>query len=320
MNNTFSRRFSLLVSLTALTVVSSAMSAQAEVAKSASDETMTPESIQSSAPVATPAKSDSTAIPVANLKPTAVDAKQIPTQEAQVQPSNLQPASPTVAAPLPSTAVQEYQTPEQIAQSKAKASDGDLNTKPVLGNINTSAAALKTEPATFQLPQTTFATSQLPEVTSKKRQLAQTDINVNPGQPTQSGSSYIGIAGNIGLSGDSALSQTNFAVISKIGLTNQFSFRPAAVFGDNTTILLPLTYDFRFKAGNAVGTLPFAPYIGVGAAVQTGGGDDVGFLATGGIDLPLTSKLTATASINADFKSTTDLGLIVGVGYNFLGF
>ncbi len=315
MNNTFSRRFSLLVSLTALTVVSSAMSA-----KAADADTMTTESIQSSAPVSTPVISDSTAIPVANIKPTAVDAKQIPTQEAEVQPSNLQPALPPVAAPLPSTPVQKNQAPQQITDSKTKATNEELNTKPVPSNINTSAAALKTEPATSQLSQTTFTTSQLPEVTSKKRQLAQTDININPGQPTQSGPSYIGIAGNIGLSGDSALSQTNLAVISKIGLSNQFSFRPAAVFGDNTIILLPLTYDFRFKSGNAVGTMPFAPYIGVGAAVQTGGGDDVGFLATGGIDLPLTSKLTATASINADFKTTTDLGLIVGVGYNFAGF
>jgi hypothetical protein len=303
-----------------LTFLSSALSARAEVPQSVDAETMTPQSKPASAPVAIPTKSDPAATPVVNLQQTAADAKQIPTQEAKTLPINVQPASPTVAAPAPATPIHTELAPQQIADSKTKATNEDLNAKVVPSNLNTSAAALKTEPVTSQVPQTTFTTSQLQEATSQKRRVAQTDINVNPGRATQSGSSYVGIAGNIGLSGNSALSETNFAVISKIGLTNQFSFRPAAVFGDNTTILLPLTYDFRFQPGNAVGPLPFAPYVGIGAAVQTGGGDDVGFLATGGIDLPLTSQLTATASVNADFKNTTDVGIIIGVGYNFLGF
>lgn len=42
---------------------------------------------------------------------------------------------------------------------------------------------------------------------------------INPGRATRGVSSYIGVAGNIGLGGDSALADGAFTVISKIGLT-----------------------------------------------------------------------------------------------------
>ncbi len=43
---------------------------------------------------------------------------------------------------------------------------------------------------------------------------------VNPGQPTRSGPSYIAVGGNIGFGGSTALGRGNFAITSKIGLTN----------------------------------------------------------------------------------------------------
>ncbi|MBF2064016.1 MAG: hypothetical protein IGS39_06265 [Calothrix sp. C42_A2020_038] len=183
---------------------------------------------------------------------------------------------------------------------------------PVPGTTSTTSAALMKShtPATQQQTQ---------QVTTK--QVAQ--ANIDPGRTTRGGSSYIGVAGNIGLGGgDSALGDGNFAVMSKVGLTRVFSVRPAAVFGDNTAILIPVTYDFSLQQTDDpfVEPLPIAPYVGVGAAIKTGGDSQLAFLVSGGVDFPLTQQFTATAAINAGFFDRTDVGLLIGVGYNFGGF
>ncbi|WP_104909992.1 hypothetical protein [Nostoc sp. 'Lobaria pulmonaria (5183) cyanobiont'] len=196
---------------------------------------------------------------------------------------------------LPNTAIQE---------------NASVTPTPVPGTVATSSATLISE---FVQP-TSKATAQ-----SSATKVAQSDIDL--GRTTGGGSSYLGIAANIGLSGgDTSLGDGNFAVVSKIGLTNSISVRPSAVFGDNTTILLPITYDFTFKSADAFSEpLAIAPYIGVGAAYKTGDDSQFAFLASAGIDVPLTSQFTATAAINAGFFDETDVGLLLGVGYNFSG-
>jgi hypothetical protein len=142
---------------------------------------------------------------------------------------------------------------------------------------------------------------------------------VSPGRSTKSGSSYVGIGGNIGIgNGDTALGRGSFSVISKIGLTENFSVRPSVLFGDSTTILIPVTYDFNFGEG-PTSKLGFsaAPYLGAGVAVSTGNNSNVGLLLTGGVDVPLSSKFTATAAINASVTGNAAVGLLLGVGYNF---
>ena len=196
---------------------------------------------------------------------------------------------------LPNTAIQE---------------NASVTPTPFPGTVATSSATLTSE---FVQP-TSKATAQ-PAATK----VAQSDIDL--GRTTNGGSSYLGIAANIGLSGgDTSLGDGNFAVVSKIGLTNSISVRPSAVFGDNTTILLPITYDFTFKSADAFSEpLAIAPYVGVGAAYKTGDDSQFAFLASAGIDVPLTSQFTATAAINAGFFDETDVGLLLGVGYNFNG-
>jgi hypothetical protein len=181
---------------------------------------------------------------------------------------------------------------------------------PVPGTVATSSMALVPEYA-----EPTSSTSQ-----PSAPQVAQSDIDL--GRPTRGGSSYIGVAGNIGISGgESSLGDGNFAVISKVGLTNTISVRPSAVFGNNTTILVPITYDFSFQQADPFSEpLAIAPYVGIGAAINTGDDSQVGFLASGGIDVPLSSQFTATAAVNAAFFDETDIGLLLGVGYNFTGF
>jgi hypothetical protein len=184
---------------------------------------------------------------------------------------------------------------------------------PVPGTTVTTSAALTQSYA----PEVAQQTQQ---VTTKR--VAQADID--PGRRTRGGASYVGVAGNIGLGGgDSALGDGNFAVMSKVGLTRGFSVRPAAIFGNNTAILVPVTYDFSLQQTDDpfVEPLPIAPYVGVGAAIKTGGDDSqLAFLVTGGVDVPLTEQFTATAAINAGFFDQTDVGLLVGIGYNFGGF
>jgi opacity protein-like surface antigen len=149
-------------------------------------------------------------------------------------------------------------------------------------------------------------------------QVAQADID--PGRPTRGGSSYVGVAANIGIGGgDSSLGDGNFMVISKIGLSNAISVRPSAVIGDNTAFLIPVTYDLSFQQASDPFSepLPIAPYVGGGAAIKTGDDTQVAFLVTGGVDVPLTPQFTANAAVNAAFFDETDIGLSIGVGYNF---
>ncbi|MEH2250346.1 hypothetical protein, partial [Nostoc sp.] len=131
---------------------------------------------------------------------------------------------------------------------------------------------------------------------------------------------YIGIGGNFGFNGDTALGESAFTIFSKIGLTNNFSFRPAAAISDKTVFLIPITIDFP-----VVGTITdlgesqiiAVPYIGGGAAISTSEDSSVGFLLTGGVDVRVSPEFTATAGVNVGFLTQTDVGLLLGIGYNF---
>jgi hypothetical protein len=198
------------------------------------------------------------------------------------------------------------QLPNVATEEKA-----ELTLTPIPGTVATSSAMLNSEPV---------QPNSQPIFQPSAPKVAQSDIEL--GTATRGGSSYIGVAGNIGLSGgDSSLGDGNFAVISKIGLTKSISVRPSAVFGNDVTVLVPITYDFSFKSADAFSEpLAIAPYVGVGGAYKTGDNSKFAFLVSGGIDVPLSSQFTATASINAGFFDQTDIGLMLGVGYNFTGF
>jgi uncharacterized surface protein with fasciclin (FAS1) repeats len=144
--------------------------------------------------------------------------------------------------------------------------------------------------------------------------------DVTVGRATRGGRSYVGVAGNIGLSGnDTALSDGNFTAISKLGLTNYLSVRPSVIFGDDTIFLVPLTLDFPQRTAGSVGeeTFSISPYIGAGIAIEANLDTDIGLLLTGGVDVPLGNRFTVTGAVNAAFMDQTDVGLLLGVGYNF---
>jgi len=180
-------------------------------------------------------------------------------------------------------------------------------------------------PGTVATSSTTLNFPDIKSTTTVKlstTELAQT--NILPGRATRGGKSYVGIGVNVGISGDdSALGDANFSVLSKIGFTKSISVRPTAVINENNSVILvPITYDISIKdtADPFTELLPFTPYVGAGAAFKLGDDSEIGFLLSGGIDFPLGSRFTANASVNAGFFDDVDIGLLLGVGFNFPGF
>lgn len=142
----------------------------------------------------------------------------------------------------------------------------------------------------------------------------------SPGRRTRSGSSYIGAGGFIGFDDDNAFGDGGFSVLSKIGISRNFSIRPSAFFDDDTVFLIPVTVDFPVNsvADTGLQRLSVAPYFGAGISISTDEDSDVGFLVTGGVDVPVSRKLTATGGVNIGFSDdNADVGLLLGVGYNF---
>jgi uncharacterized surface protein with fasciclin (FAS1) repeats len=215
--------------------------------------------------------------------------------------------------------------PGQLTANQLKT--GELNTaegKPVNVQINSDGSQVRINNA--QVTQANIQASN-GVIHAVNQVLIPPDISldgnqqptVNPGQATRGGRSYIGVGGNIGLGGDSALAEGNFAVISKIGLTRNFSVRPGAIIGDDTLVMVPLTFDLAPRTANPTGGQTFAisPFIGAGVAIETSNDADIGLLLTGGVDVPLGSRFTINGTVNAAFLNETDVGLLFGVGYNF---
>lgn len=223
------------------------------------------------------------------------------TNPADVTPSNTTPVTPQNTTPItPNTTTPT--TPDTFTPG----------TTPVTPDTTTPSTTPGTTPIT---PDSTPGTTTPTPTTIPTQEFV-------PGRATRSGSSYVGVGGNIGIGdGDISLGQGSFAVISKIGLTRNFSVRPSVLFNDDVAILIPVTYDFSFGEGPTEGLgFSAAPYLGVGAAISTGDRGSVGLLLTGGVDVPISSQFTATAAVNASVTGQAAVGIMLGVGYNFAGF
>ncbi len=189
-------------------------------------------------------------------------------------------------------------------------------------DISTTAADLEATNTEDSLLAVTTSPSQTSQSAENETIVGQSDVNF--GRSTRSGPSYVGVGANIGIGdGDTALGDTSFTIFSKIGVTRNISARPAVLFSDDATILLPVTFDFvpgvTEITENVSGDLGLriSPYIGAGAAISTGDDSGVDFLATGGVDVPLSRNISATAAINATLFDNPAVGLLLGVGYNF---
>ncbi|MEO1390697.1 MAG: hypothetical protein AAFV85_25475 [Cyanobacteria bacterium J06634_6] len=129
------------------------------------------------------------------------------------------------------------------------------------------------------------------------------------------GSNYIGIGADFGYADD-----FSFATISKFELTDKLAIRPSLLFGDDFSVLVPVTYDFTAFNSN-VGGFPLSPYAGVGASYTSGDGDDdINLLLSAGLDIPLSQQFTANAQVNWGVLNDSEFGVTVGVGYNLGNF
>lgn len=278
MNITFFGRVSSLLSLSALLMVCGTLSAQAETV----DVTATSDSNKADT------YSFSTASPVLFANQTE-STSPMGTIQAETAPTEMAPAT-----------VADVSTDLPVETAKVA---------PVPGTTATSAQVLTEPTATPSSPVEAIA----PTTETEAPKVAQ---SIEPGRATRSGSSYVGVGLNVGITGDTALGDTNFTVLSKIGLTPTISVRPSVMIGDDADILIPVTLDFPSYTADGVG-ISAAPYVGAGVAITTGDSDVVRLLLTGGVDVPLTPQFTATAAVNAAVFDDTDVGLLLGVGYNF---
>lgn len=307
MNITFFGRVSSLLSLSALLMVCGALSAQAE----------TTATVEAAMPTQTEAATQSGNLDSSALEATAATTPASGTADtysfSTATPSLFanhteSTSSVTPVQPEANLEVAPVEATNLSTEATTEASLETAKTAPVPGTSATSAQVLTEQPAT---PSTT---AEVPAPTTETApQVAQ---SIEPGRGTRSGSSYVGVGLNVGLTGDTALGDTNFTVLSKIGLTPTISVRPSVMIGDDADILIPVTLDFPSYTADDIG-ISAAPYVGAGVAITTGDSDAVRLLLTGGVDVPLTPQFTATAAVNAAVFDDTDIGLLFGVGYNF---
>ncbi|MGB3207661.1 MAG: hypothetical protein WBB28_21975 [Crinalium sp.] len=309
MNNMLFKHFSLIVSVAALALVTNAMSATAETTNTG-DPANIASSVQEQASAIAPTTPEVVSS-VGNVDLTAESTNTQPQAE-ETRLSNVEPTQATFANSQQINLAHHHES-DRVLQAQAQTTDVSLTAKPTPGTLDTTAAALQGKATNSPVQNITS------EPASQETKIAQTDIDL--GRTTRGGSSYVGVAGNLGLGGETAIGSTNFAVMGKIGLTPTLAVRPSAIFGGSTAILIPVTVDFPLQRGNdPLEPARFSPYAGGGVSLNTGDDTGLGLIATGGVDVPLSAQYTATAGVNVSFKEKTDFGLLLGVGYNFSGF
>jgi hypothetical protein len=210
-------------------------------------------------------------------------------------------------APVPTLTLPQVTPTATLPQNATLPESTEI---PVPGTAPTTAAALLNQSAQAQSPQS--VDKLVP--TAQSAPVAQATIR--PGTATRSGSSYFGVGANIGIAdGSTAVGDFSFAVFSKIGFTDRFSFRPAVLFGDDVTFLLPVTVDF--PSIGSITNYGVFPYVGGGVAIVVEGDDTFNALLTAGVDVPLGDQFTATAAFNFTFLNDASFGVLLGIGYNF---
>src|SRR5579883_1436635 len=131
---------------------------------------------------------------------------------------------------------------------------------------------------------------------------------------------YVGLGGSLGVSGSkTGLSEGGAALITKNDLNEALSLRGVSVFGrDRTDNTVALTVNFPIRSRS--GQVLLVPFVGGGALLSSKYNFKdfiVRGLVTGGVDVPLSRRFTATTSVNVGFADTTNIGVQLGVAYNF---
>jgi hypothetical protein len=139
--------------------------------------------------------------------------------------------------------------------------------------------------------------------------------------PPPSAKSYIGIGGTIGLSGsNTALGTGGLAILSRKVFNDLLSIHSNnVVFGSaipSSSNALTLNFPIRDSTTQEI---VVSPFLGAGIQLRHIDGLYISPLAVGGVDIPLNKSLTGTIRVEAAFPNTgnTDMGVSIGLGYNF---
>lgn len=307
----FFKTSSLSVGLAVLSVLCGGLSAQAEAVSTTSD-VATPAAAPATPAIAS-AQTETSAIAPSEVTATTttVPSVALDTLTAQQQLASHTP-SHTTATPTDSAATT---TPEPIATDAAvtPTSEPDVTIAETTNFAPTSTAAADLTPAA----EPTNSTAEVAPTNAEQPQVAQ--VPTSPVFRRPPGNNYIGAGVNFG-------DDTSFAVLSKFTIT-QFStygvsLRPAVLFGDSVDFRVPITIGTLLNTDSETANR-FAPYAGLGVAVNTEDDDDddddttVDFMLTAGSDFLITDRFTANANLNLIFTDDTDLEFMLGVGYNF---
>jgi hypothetical protein len=140
-----------------------------------------------------------------------------------------------------------------------------------------------------------------------------TPVAPAPSPSTELRKNYLGVGPSFGLSGgDSPLGDTSFVILSRAGLTNRLALNSDIVIGDGVAVNLAAVTEFPL--GRVI------PFAGGGLIINTRDNWDFRPLLSGGANVPINRNFTGTARLNVGFLEETDIGLMLGVGYNLEGF
>jgi hypothetical protein len=131
---------------------------------------------------------------------------------------------------------------------------------------------------------------------------------------------YIGIGSAIGLNGNTtALGTGGVVILTKVRFSDRLSLHDATILfgGGAATSMIIVSADFPIR--NDAGKTILSPFIGGGAMLRYDRGLYISPAISGGVDLPISKNCTGTVRLNAGFPSdrNADVGILVGVGYNF---
>ena len=126
---------------------------------------------------------------------------------------------------------------------------------------------------------------------------------------------YFGLGGTVGFrdSGDTSLGNGGFSLVGRFPISDVLSVHTASVLGNDSITSAALTGGVPIRQKNSEKIRLF-PFLGVGAVAEISD-FNIDPLVTGGVDIPITEKITGTARINASFTGDgTDVGGVLGVG------
>jgi hypothetical protein len=116
---------------------------------------------------------------------------------------------------------------------------------------------------------------------------------------------------------------TNFAVDSKFGVSDNLSLRPFVAFGNGATFFgSSITYDFNLSNSAGGGTLgektQVTPFVGGGLYIASGGNNTTTGYFTGGADFDVTENITLKGEVDVPFTGGNNNTFFrLGAGFKF---